>query len=218
MFTWLFHVVDDNYKERPHKFTDEEIKEYMTRYDIDNDEFKEIIENLLEYENYYIKEGELFLKDNINGKEYKIKCNEDNTYNFCDNCMEIIDLNNESSQEHLEHCLRDEKYDKEIYISEEVMARTMPKAIEKISDYLKENLPVPEDDKWNLSLSCAENNPCWDGGTIDFDIKNVKGHELRMIFNRPDYSSEEFESWDEEELDEFKMEIEKVGRSYGRGY
>ena len=69
MFKWLFHVVDDNYKERPHKFTDEEIKEFMSRYDIDNEELKELIEDLLEYENYYIKEGELFLKDKNNGKE-----------------------------------------------------------------------------------------------------------------------------------------------------
>lgn len=218
MFTWHFHVVDDNYKKRPHKFTDEEIKEFMSRLHVESDLLKEIIEDLTGYNKFYVRKDKLFFKDTKSGKEYTIKGNEDNTYNFCKNCYEIINLDDESPQEHLEWCLGDKKYDERIHLSDEVMARTMPKAIEKISDYLKENLPVPEDDKWNLSLSCAENNPCWDGGTIDFDIKNVKGHELRMIFNRPDYSSEEFESWDEEELDEFKMEIEKVGRSYGRGY
>ena len=215
MFTWLFYVVDDNYKERPHKFTDEEIKEFMSRLHIDSEELKENISEI-SYDTYYIKEGKLFLKDNKNS--ILIKGNEDNTYNYCENCYEIIGTESETPQEHLDWCLGDKKYDKEIYISEEVMARTMPSAIEKISDYLKENLPVPEDDKWNLSLSCAETNPCWDGGTIDFDVKNVEGHELRMIFNRPDYRSEEFDSWDEEELNELKMEIEKAGRSYGSRY
>ena len=218
MFKWLFHVVDDNYKERPHKFTDEEIKEFMSRIHIDSDLLKELIEDWTDYYKFYIREGKLFFKDTKNGKEYTVKGNEDNTYNYCDNCYEIINLDDESPQEHLKYCFGKEKYDKEIYMNEEVMARTMPSAIEKISDYLKENLPVPEDDKWNLSLSCAETNPCWDGGTIQFTIKNVEGHELRMIFNRPDYGSEEFEDWDEEDLDELKMEIEKEGQSYGRRY
>lgn len=218
MFKWLFHVVDDNYKERPHKFTDEEIKEFMSRIHIDSDLLKELIEDWTDYYKFYIREGKLFFKDTKNGKEYTVKGNEDNTYNYCDNCYEIINLDDESPQEHLKYCFGKEKYDKEIYMNEEVMARTMPSAIEKISDYLKENLPVPEDDKWNLSLSCAETNPCWDGGTIQFNIKNVEGHELRMIFNRPDYGSEEFEDWDEEDLDELKMEIEKEGQSYGRRY
>ena len=43
MFTWLFYVVDDNYKERPHKFTDEEIKEFMSRLHIESEELKENI-------------------------------------------------------------------------------------------------------------------------------------------------------------------------------
>ena len=215
MFTWLFHVKDDNYKERPHKFTDEEIKKFMSRLHIESDFLNEILEIEGMHEKYYIKENKIFFESN--GKEYTVKGNEDNTYNYCENCDEIISLNDENPEEHLQWCMND-MYGEEIYISEEVMARTMPSALEKISDYLKENLPVPEDDKWNLRLSCAETNPCWDGGTIDFDVKNVEGHELRMIFNRPDYRSEEFDSWDEEELDELKMEIEKAGRSYGSRY
>jgi hypothetical protein len=216
MFKWLFYVKDDNYKERPHKFTDEEIKEFMSRLHIESDLLKEIIVDEGMYEKYYIKENKIFFESN--GKEYTVKGNEDNTYNYCENCYEIISLNDEDPQEHLDWCFGNKKYDKEIYMGEEVMARTMSSAIEKISEYLKENLPIPEDDKWNLSFSCAESSPCWDGGSIDFNVKGVEGYELRMIFHHPDYNSEEFESWDEEELNELKMEINKSADKWASRY
>ena len=212
MFTWLFHVKDDNYKERPHKFTDEEIKEFMPRIHIDSDELKEIVKDL-EYE---IKEGKLFLSDRPEPR--LIKGNEDDTYNICDNCYEIISLDNENPEEHLQWCM-DDMYDEEIYISEEIMARTMGDAIEKISEYLKENLPIPEElIDWDFGFSCAESSPCWDGGSIDFNVKGVEGYELRMIFHHPDYNSEEFESWDEEELNELKMEINKSADKWASRY
>jgi hypothetical protein len=212
MFTWLFHVKDDNYKERPHKFTDEEIKEFMSRIHIDSDELKEIVKDL-EYE---IKEGKLFLSDRPEPR--LIKGNEDDTYNICDNCYEIISLDNENPEEHLQWCMND-MYGEEIYISEEIMARTMGDAIEKISEYLKENLPIPEElIDWDFGFSCAESSPCWDGGSIDFNVKGVEGYELRMIFHHPDYNSEEFESWDEEELNELKMEINKSADKWASRY
>jgi len=216
MFTWLFYVVDDNYEERPHKFTDEEIKEFMPRIHIESDLLKELIAIEGMHEKYYIKENKIFFESN--GKEYTVKGNEDNTYNYCENCDEIISLNDENPEEHLQWCM-DDMYGEEIYISEEIMARTMGDAIEKISEYLKENLPIPEElIDWDFGFSCAESSPCWDGGSIDFNVKGVEGYELRMIFHHPDYNSEEFESWDEEELNELKMEINKDADKWASRY
>jgi|TARA_B110001454_G_C12515288_1_gene348607 hypothetical protein len=212
MFTWNFHVCDDNHDERTVELSDERIDELMPRLHIESERFKEFNKK---FPDYLVKNNSVYTLDDEGNVDEEPYPNDDKDhYDCCYNCGWL--WSEEYAQGHLEECMPELFETKRLDEQGEVKARTLSSAYEKCVEYLKENLPIPEDDKYDLDLRMLNSDGQFCGGTLDYEIRGIDGYELRLVLSHPSYNSEEFEDWDEEELKELKIEIERNAEKQSR--